>query len=816
MKKSIASLLLCLVLVLNVLPSTALAAGSLSNFTKVNTYTAGQFTDVSDQWFAQNVQMAYEYGLMNGTSATTFSPEKNLTLAEAVKMAACLHSIYNTGKAAFPSVTPWYQPYADYSLQNGILAEPYVNYSADATRSDFAALFACALPDEALAVKNTIADNEIPDVRIDYSYGPAVYKLYRAGILTGDSSGSFNPNSYIQRSEAAAIVTRMANADLRKTVSLTPKELSPTEIAASCSPAVFYIQVYDASGKAYASGSGFFISSTGVAVTNYHVIAGASSAKILTTDDKVYDVSGVYDYSADYDLALLQISGGNFPFLQMGDSSSVVTGQTVYAIGSPEGLDNTFTKGVVSNAARKFSDLPVTFIQFDAAISHGSSGGALLNTKGQVIGVTSAGSKTGQNLNLAVPINLVRELKQASTVPLTSIPASKTGLTVTASQTSVTIAKGGQTTVTVTVSSQDFDSIAWAANDRSIISCSWGDWNGNTIPITIKGLSPGSTTLLIGLLDDKEDVLAVTSVNVTVTQYATSLTLTASQTSVTVAKGSHTTITLTASSDDFDSIAYAKGDTSLISCAWGNWYGNSIPLTITGLAAGSTTLTIALLDAYDNVLAQTTVSVTVTAATNTNLKITAEPSTVTINQGARATVTVKINTYGFDDIYYQIGNESVISCSWGKWGFYSIPLTITGLTAGTTTINITLRDASMSVLAETVVNVTVIGGSTIYYPGYYPVPDWGALTGTPVYEIYANDYYGSTSYYYKMSDVRVTSDVAFNQYIALLVSNGFSFVPIISDDETTVYKNEEWYVFFGLLESSGTLFMRISIHPSTR
>jgi len=750
MKKSITSLLLCLVLVTNVLPSTALAAGSLSNFSKVNTYTAGQFTDVSDQWFAPNGQTAYEYGLMNGTTATTFSPEKNLTLAEAVKMAACLHSIYNTGRAVFPSATPWYQPYADYSLQNGILAAPYVNYAAYATRSDFAVLFACALPDEALTAKNTIADNEIPDVRIDFSYGPAVYKLYRAGVLTGDSSGSFKPNSYIQRSEAATIVTRMANADFRKTVSLTPKEkeLSPTEIAALCSPAVFYIEVYDASGKAYASGSGFFINSAGVAVTNYHVIAGASSAKILTTDDKVYDVSGVYDYSADHDLALLQISGGNFPFLQMGDSSAVVTGQTVYAIGSPEGLDNTFTQGIVSNAARKFSDHPVTFIQFDAAVSHGSSGGALLNTRGQVIGVTSAGSKTGQNLNLAVPINLVRELKQTSTIPLSSIPASKTALSVTASPSSVTVAKGGQTTVMVTVSSQDFESIVWAAKDESIISCSWGDWNGNTIPITIKGLSPGSTTLLIGLLDAREDVLAVTSVSVTVTQYATSLTVTASQTSVTMAKGSQTTITLTASSGDFDSIAYTRGNTSLISCTWGNWYGNSIPLTITGLAAGSTTLNIALLDPYDNVLAQTTVSVTVTAApTNTNLKITAEPLTVTINQGAQSTVTLKFNTYGFDDIYYQIGNGSVISCSWGKWNAYSIPLIITGLAAGTTTINITLRDASMNVLAETVVNVTVVGGSTIYYPVYYPVPDWGALTGTPIYYTYES--YNYIAYYYK-------------------------------------------------------------------
>jgi len=67
-----------------------------------------------------------------------------------------------------------------------------------------------------------------------------------------------------------------------------------------------------------------------------------------------------------------------------------------------------------------------------------------------------------------------------------------------------------------------------------------------------------------------------------------------------------------------------------------------------------------------------------------------------------------------------------------------------------------------------------------------------------------------------MSDVRVTSDVAIDQYIALLVSNGFSFVPLISDDETTVYKNEKWCVFFGLTEFSGTLCMSVSILPSSR
>jgi hypothetical protein len=112
------------------------------------------------------------------------------------------------------------------------------------------------------------------------------------------------------------------------------------------------------------------------------------------------------------------------------------------------------------------------------------------------------------------------------------------------------------------------------------------------------------------------------------------------------------------------------------------------------------------------------------------------------------------------------------------------------------------------------INVTVIGGSTIYYPGYYPVPDWGALTGTPIFDTYEIEYREYIAYYYKMSDVRVTSDVAIDQYITLLVSNGFSFVPLISDDETIVYKNERWCVFFGLTEYSGNICMCVSILPS--
>ena len=514
MKKRTISIFLAVILIFILLPAGA-AAGTLANFTAVRTYTPGQFSDVRDEWFAEYVQKVYEFGLIDGTSATTYSPKENLTIAQAIKLASCLHSIYNTGSSSFPSGSPWYQPYVDYALSSGIISSPYPDYNVNATRADFAVILAKALPDEALTPINTVEDNQIPDVLVSYTYGPSVYKLYRAGVLTGsDSAGTFYPNSYITRDAVAAIIARMAVPSLRQKVSLAPaRELSATEIAAKCSPAVFYIELYNASGKAYASGSGFFISSSGVAVTNYHVIKGASSAKILTTDGKIYDVAGVYDFSVQNDLALLQINGSNFPYLEMGDSSKVVNGQKIYAIGSPRGLDNTITDGLVSNASRVING--VNYIQISAAISQGSSGGALIDAQGKVIGVTAALLDGAQNLNFAIPINLVKDLKQVSVTPLSSVKAP--ALTITPSQTSVTVALGAQVTITAKPSSDDYDSMGYLVDDESIITCNYAGMQGNAVALTITGIAVGRTSLSIALLDSDDNILAKTIIDVTVT-----------------------------------------------------------------------------------------------------------------------------------------------------------------------------------------------------------------------------------------------------------------------------------------------------------
>lgn len=195
------------------------------HFPKITIYFQGQFSDVpTDQWFTNNVANAFSLGLMKGNSATTFNPYGDVTIAEAVAMAARIHSIYTTGSENFTQGTPWYQCYLDYAYQNKIISYAYYNCDVKnkATRAQFAEIFAAALPDEALSIKNSVSDNAIPDVKMKDSYSAPVYKLYRAGILAGgDAKGTFSPGTFITRAECATIVARMADSDNRVSFSLT-------------------------------------------------------------------------------------------------------------------------------------------------------------------------------------------------------------------------------------------------------------------------------------------------------------------------------------------------------------------------------------------------------------------------------------------------------------------------------------------------------------------------------------------------------------------------------------------------------------------
>ena len=417
--------LVCAILIFALCLSTSIssfAAETYSNFTLKNNYT-NQFTDVNtSNWFYTFVKQSYEYGLLLGRSESSFGPNENLSIAETITLAARLHSIYTTGsdlKSSVPTGGNWYDPYVEYALTNKIISTPYSDYHVYAVRSEVAVIFANALPDEAFASIRTVNDNAIPDVPASASYAAAVYQLYRAGILSGsDSKGTFHPNSNITRSEIAAICVMIADPSKRSTAAIggtldSGEKLTAMQISEKCSPAVFYVQIYSFNGALRGSGSGFFISSDGLAITNHHVAANSSYLEVITQDGKSYHDVEIIDMDEENDLALLRVKGTDFPYLELGDSSELKQGQQVYAIGSPRGLDNTMSQGIISNPNRALGN--GTFVQISVPITYGSSGGALIDEYGKAVGVTSGGfSDVNADLNLAIPINQVKKLDRNS------------------------------------------------------------------------------------------------------------------------------------------------------------------------------------------------------------------------------------------------------------------------------------------------------------------------------------------------------------------------------------------------------------------
>jgi len=195
---------------------------SFKVFQEVNTYTSGQFNDVRESaWYSGVAAKAYEYGLMKGTGANTFNPSGNMTVAEAVTIAARVHNIYHGGNGEFVQGDPWYQVYVDYAIDNGIItAGAFSNYNKAATRAEMAYIFArTSVP--VLLAYTAVHDppnivNSLPDADSSTRHYDYIIRLYQAGILAGsDAQGTFHPNSSVTRAEAAAIIIRLIILDER-------------------------------------------------------------------------------------------------------------------------------------------------------------------------------------------------------------------------------------------------------------------------------------------------------------------------------------------------------------------------------------------------------------------------------------------------------------------------------------------------------------------------------------------------------------------------------------------------------------------------
>ena len=222
-QKKFISMLAAGALCLSLLPTSAFAAESMDNFKTERDYPAGQFTDVvAGSWYAGSVETAYELGLVEGTSKTTFSPTDPITISSTLALACRLYSTYYGDNATFTGGTIWYQPYVDYAIAKGIITSgQYSDYNANATRRQFAAIMAKALPASALKGINTVEDGGIPDVASGSANYADIYTLYRAGILTGsDKLGTFLPETTIDRASVSAILSRMAMPSQRQSITL--------------------------------------------------------------------------------------------------------------------------------------------------------------------------------------------------------------------------------------------------------------------------------------------------------------------------------------------------------------------------------------------------------------------------------------------------------------------------------------------------------------------------------------------------------------------------------------------------------------------
>lgn len=158
-------------------------------------------------------------------------------------------------------------------------------------------------------------------------------------------------------------------------------------------------------------GSGFIIDPKGLMITNNHVIEGAEKIKVRMAGGKEYAAT-VKGRDLKTDLALLQIEGpGPFPYLTLGNSDALRVGDWVLAVGNPFGLGHTVTQGIISATGRVIGAGPYdNFLQTDAAINLGNSGGPLLNLKGEVIGINTAIVATGQGIGFAIPSSLAKSV----------------------------------------------------------------------------------------------------------------------------------------------------------------------------------------------------------------------------------------------------------------------------------------------------------------------------------------------------------------------------------------------------------------------
>lgn len=309
--------------------------------------------------------------------------------------------------------------------------------------------------------------------------------------------------------------------------------LTGAQIARKCSGAIFRLETfYDTDCTTqFGSASGFFISPDGVAVTNYHALDGHLGARAELITGEKYPVAGIISADPVRDLAVIKVDltaldgsvRTKFQYLELGRSVLMEEGDAVYAIGSPLSQGNTMTAGIVSNPCRTANG-DHQYIQVSAATAVGSSGGALLNDRGQVVGVTTAIFSQGDDMTLCVPIDALLQLSK--TDPVRSLydyrqevtqAARDTVCGITAGSAEVTVRAGQAAGVVISTDCTSEFYLGAESSDGSVAVAQWGVQTGEkSCTLLIYGLAPGTASITVSFLHGygNPDAKAVINVRV--------------------------------------------------------------------------------------------------------------------------------------------------------------------------------------------------------------------------------------------------------------------------------------------------------------
>lgn len=373
-----------------------------------NVFASTQLSDIQNHWGKDYIERLVDQGAVNGYPDGTFKPNGTISRAAFITvLAKALDLTPNQSNYFEDTGKHWAKTYIsaavdagiinmkDYSLVEGYQFDPNV----DITREEMAQIITRALGEEYEA--QSLKDPDFRDVSlINSRLKGYVSAASKNGIITGYPDGRFAPTASATRAEACVMVTRLLDKlDENPNLEVMDSE----DIYNLYSKAMVIIIGTDEEGVEYKLGSGIVIEKSGKILTNFHVINGTTTLAVEFLDGTKKKVESLHNYDRTYDTAILNIEKGQYDSIPIGNSRRLNIGERIYTLGFPLVMNLSISDGLVSSFVNDGNGH--NYIQISAPISPGSSGGALIDKYGRVVGITTASFIYGENMNLAIPID---------------------------------------------------------------------------------------------------------------------------------------------------------------------------------------------------------------------------------------------------------------------------------------------------------------------------------------------------------------------------------------------------------------------------